>query len=178
MVLLDVFLPDSSGLDLLSEARADGWGGDVIMLTAARDAASVQMALQHGVTDLLIKPFTRERLYQALDTLEQCYAAMQGGEREFTQQALDKLLAAHSAAPSAPKRSDSGTLERVLEALQETAAPLSAEEVGARLGMNRATAWRYLEQLVDRQQTEVVLEYGGVGRPTELYQVAALADQP
>lgn len=173
VLLLDVFLPDGSGLDLLAEARAEGWGGDVVMLTAARDAASVQTALQHGVTDFLIKPFTRERLYQALDTLEERQTAMQGGEREFTQQALDKLLSTHHpAAQAAPKRTDSGTLERVLRALQAATEPLSAEQVGSELGMNRATAWRYLEQLVGSGQAEVVVEYGGVGRPTKRYQSA------
>lgn len=123
LLLLDVFLPDGSGLDLLSEARAEGWVQDVIMLTAARDAASVQTALQHGAS-VLIKPFTRERLYAALDALEQRHQAMQSGEREFTQQALDRLLGHTQGGAALPKRVDANTLERVLGSLRVAQSPL------------------------------------------------------
>lgn len=167
LVLLDVFLPDGSGLDLLAEARAQGWADEVLILTAARDAASVQQALQGGAADFLIKPFTRERLYAALDTIEKRRAAMQGGEREFTQSALDKLF--HREGATRPEAAGTGTAGRVLDVLRESGTPLSAEEVGARLGINRATAWRYLEQLAAQEQAEVVLEYGSVGRPTKGY---------
>lgn len=159
----------AAGLDLLTEARAEGLVQDVIMLTAARDAASVQTALQHGASDFLVKPFTRERLYAALDALEQRHQAMQSGEREFTQQALDRLLGYQGAA-APPKWVDAHTLERVLSSLREAGAPLSAEEVGAAVGIHRATAWPYLEQLTESEQAEVV-EYGSVGRPTKRYQL-------
>lgn len=165
LLLLDVYLPDGSGLDLLAEARAQGWADEVLMLTAARDAASVQQALQGGAADFLIKPFTRERLYAALDAIEARRAAMQGGEREFTQSALDKLF--HREGAKRPETG--GTVARVLEVLRASETPLSAEEVGAQLGINRATAWRYLEQLAAQEQAEVVLEYGNVGRPTKGY---------
>ncbi|MFC3860892.1 HTH domain-containing protein, partial [Deinococcus antarcticus] len=48
---------------------------------------------------------------------------------------------------------------------------LSAEEVGRDLGINRATAWRYLEQLTELGQAELDMEYGGVGRPTKRYRL-------
>ncbi|GHG02785.1 transcriptional regulatory protein [Deinococcus piscis] len=168
LLLLDVYLPDGSGLDLLAEARAEGWIQDVILLTAARDAASVQAALSGGAADFLIKPFTRSRLYAALDTIQQRHEAMRGGEREFTQGALDRLLG-HAKPQHLPKRVEAHTLEKVGEVLRASSAPMSAEEVGRELGINRATAWRYLEQLTGLGQAELDMEYGGLGRPTKRY---------
>lgn len=172
LLLLDVYLPDGSGLDLLAEARAEGWVSEVILLTAARDAASVQQALSGGAADFLIKPFTQARLFAALEHLAERRAAMRGGEREFTQGALDRLLGHAHSAPL-PKRVDAHTLERVLEVLRQAGTPQSAEEVGAALNINRATAWRYLEQLVEQGQARLEVAYGGVGRPTKRYRLTA-----
>lgn len=171
LLLLDVYLPDGSGLDLLTEARAAGWVQDVILLTAARDAASVQAALSGGAADFLIKPFTRERLSAALDTVQARRDAMRGGEREFTQGALDRLLG-HARTQHLPKRVEAHTLEKVAEVLRASPEPLSAEDVGRRLGINRATAWRYLEQLTELGQAELDLSYGSVGRPTKRYRLS------
>ena len=172
LLLLDVYLPDGSGLDLLTEARAEGWIQDVILLTAARDAASVQTALNGGAADFLIKPFTRERLYAALNTAQQRREAMRGGEREFTQGALDRLMG-YAKPQHLPKRVEAHTLEKVAEVLRASPAPMSAEEVGRELGINRATAWRYLEQLIEVAQAELDMEYGGVGRPTKRYRLSS-----
>lgn len=170
LLLLDVYLPDGNGLEMLAEARLEGWVQDVILLTAARDAQSVQAALSGGAADFLIKPFTKERLFAALDHLQERHEAMRGGERQFTQKALDRLLG-HTQGQPLPKRVDAHTLSRVQEVLETQGEALTAEDVGQQLGINRATAWRYLEQLVSQQQAELVMEYGAVGRPTKRYQI-------
>ena len=168
LCLTDMRLPDGNGLEMLPQARLEGWVSDVIVLTAARDAGSVRSALSGGATDFLIKPFTRERLFAALDTVAERREAMRGGERQFTQGALDRLLG-NARSQNLPKRVEAHTLEKVLDVLRASPHPLSAEEVGRELGINRATAWRYLEQLVEQRQAQLDLEYGGVGRPTKRY---------
>src|SRR5689334_8892144 len=57
LVLLDTYLPDESGLDLLRDITAD-----TIMLTAAGDAATVRRAYARGALNFLVKPFTAEQL--------------------------------------------------------------------------------------------------------------------
>ncbi|WP_141235433.1 response regulator, partial [Acinetobacter baumannii] len=64
----DVYMHQESGLDLLPALRAEGRNIDVIMMTSAADALTVQTALRYGVVDYLIKPFQFPRFEEALRT--------------------------------------------------------------------------------------------------------------
>ncbi|MCG0040860.1 response regulator, partial [Escherichia coli] len=61
LVLLDVFMPGQNGLKVLQEIRTKQEEIDVIFITAASDAQTIQQALRYGAIDYLIKPFTFER---------------------------------------------------------------------------------------------------------------------
>ena len=58
ILLLDIMMPEVSGLDILRDLRADERTFDlpVIILTATTDQATKQEALQLGATDFLLKP--------------------------------------------------------------------------------------------------------------------------
>ena len=66
LVLLDVYMQQENGLDLLPALRADARNIDVIMITSAADRCTVQTALHYGVVDYLIKPFQFPRFEEAL----------------------------------------------------------------------------------------------------------------
>ncbi len=168
LLLVDVYLPDGSGLELIHTLRIERQAFEAIMITAASDLDSIQHALRDGVLDYLIKPFEQSRLQQALGRYRQRQAIREG--RNFTQARLDRLLG-QSSASHLPKGVDASTLEQVREALIGTDEPLSAEEVGARVGLNRVTAWRYLEHLVRVGFVGLEVAHGGVGRPTKRYRV-------
>jgi DNA-binding response OmpR family regulator len=68
-VLLDVGLPDRSGLDVLTDLRAVDPKVRVAMLTAERDKGTVLRALELGARDYLTKPFAIERLSEAMKRL-------------------------------------------------------------------------------------------------------------
>ena len=57
LVLLDVHLPDMSGLDVLASLRAGGSEAGVVMVTAERGADAVRTALHGGAMQYLVKPF-------------------------------------------------------------------------------------------------------------------------
>lgn len=70
MVLLDIVLPDGSGLDLLSTIRGRGQSVPVMMLTA-RDGVSDRVAgLDGGADDYLAKPFAMEELLSRIRVLQ------------------------------------------------------------------------------------------------------------
>lgn len=65
-VVLDLFLPDGDGRELLAELRRLAPEAAVIVCTAAGDRASVAAALRLGARDYLVKPVDEERLRAAL----------------------------------------------------------------------------------------------------------------
>src|SRR5690349_3391073 len=67
LVLLDVYLPDMTGLEVLQQLRSDGNLVGVIMITAARELDTVAGALDGGAADYLIKPFEFPQLKAKLE---------------------------------------------------------------------------------------------------------------
>ena len=67
LIILDVYMPQMSGTELLLQLRAEGVDADVIMVTSANDAKTVNDAVRLGAVDYLVKPFAYERFRQALD---------------------------------------------------------------------------------------------------------------
>ena len=169
LVLLDVWLPDGEGFSLLRELRQSGAHLDVILLTAAREAAALQEAMRLGVVDFILKPVVFERLRDTLGNYAESRAAL-AALADIDQQAVDALFGTplqQVAAGGLPKGIDALTLQRVLAALNQQGA--SAEEIGNRVGVSRTTARRYLEFLVGQQLASPELEYGTVGRPERHY---------
>ncbi|MFC4454993.1 response regulator [Deinococcus sonorensis] len=174
LLLLDVYLPDGSGLSLLQAVRASGQALEVILLTAADDVVTVQQALALGASDYVIKPFERERLYAALQRVQLRRRPLPA---HLTQRHLDRFLGLDTV-QNLPKGIDAETLQRVQGLLAAQGRSLSAEEVGAQVGISRVTAWRYLEYLVQAGQAVLDFTYGQPGRPTKLYRSARQADGP
>lgn len=73
VVLLDIMLPRTSGLDVLAAIRCIPHRKEtpVIMLTAKGQAADRVAAARLGATDFLTKPFSPKRLLARLDELFQ-----------------------------------------------------------------------------------------------------------
>lgn len=64
IVLSDWNMPVMSGLDLLKAMRADAklWSLPFIMITAEAEGSQVRQAISSGVTNLMLKPYTPNRL--------------------------------------------------------------------------------------------------------------------
>ena len=95
LIILDVYMPRMTGLELLRTLRMEGIGIDVIMVTAANDSKTVDALLKLGVTDYLVKPFAASRFQQALDTFCQHREAV--SHDNVSQQELDTLGKEYSA---------------------------------------------------------------------------------
>ena len=170
LVLLDVYLPDVSGLDLLPGLREAAPEVDVLVISAAREADTVRRALRGGIVHYLMKPFSYDDLRARLEHYQQAYAAIAG---EHADQAdVDRLfnLTPTATRQSLPKGFSAETLKLVEDTLRgRDGRDLSAAEAAHLLGISRVSARRYLEHLSDRGRVEVSLRYGEVGRPERRY---------
>jgi response regulator of citrate/malate metabolism len=167
LTLLDQYLPDGSGTDL-----APHLGCDVIMLSAASEAAVVRAALGHGVVNYLVKPFTEADLADRLRAYAR-FRGQLGSRRPLTQADVDRALRTLHEGDriegAVPKGRSAHTTHLVVDALRSAAHPLSASDVAGRLGLSRATAQRYLSDLAAAGRVTVELRYGTTGRPEHLY---------
>ncbi|KAF2418300.1 response regulator [Microbacterium sp. B35-30] len=170
LVLLDVTMPDGSGLDVLRHLRARASDVDVIAVTGVRDADVVRQMVSLGVFQYLVKPFPfsvfRERLEQYRGYRER--AAEAAGTP--TQSEIDALLGAFrpSVPVALPKGLSPETLAKVTTDVRAHG-PVSAVECAARLGMSRVAARRYLEHLVEAGRLSRSPRYGAPGRPESEY---------
>lgn len=173
LVLLDLNLPDRNGLDLCRALRASGSGIDVLVVSSARDLASVRAAVSLGVTHYLLKPFTFATFREKLMGYARYRSRMLATGEVGAQHEIDRALAVLRGAPqdSLPKGLDATTLDLVLGALRSAPAGTgrSANEVAAHIGTSRVTARRYLEHLADTGQVFRSPRYGSPGRPEVEY---------
>ncbi|MFD7879015.1 response regulator [Streptomyces sp. NPDC059766] len=176
LVLLDHYLPDRTGLQLVHRMREQGHGTDVIMITAAGDVATVQAAMRLGALHYLVKPFTFAALRTRLDS----YAALRrtvdrvGGRGIAGQEQVDRIFGAlrtapGPTAPGLPSGHSEPTTDLICTVLHRAEHPLSAHEVAAETGLSRSTAQRYLRHLEQAGRLRLSLRYGDTGRPEHRY---------
>jgi response regulator of citrate/malate metabolism len=170
LILLDVYLPDMTGLEVLQRLRSGGDGVGVIMITAARELDTVSGALDGGAADYLIKPFEFDQLKAKLEAFASRADALEsaGG---VDQSMIDSLFGGAGAASQVlPKGLGAETGRLVLDAVNE-AGEVSAAECATRVGISRVSARRYLEHYLSTGTLEIRLQYG-VGRPERRYRAA------
>ncbi|MGW0044980.1 response regulator [Rhodococcus sp. NPDC003348] len=175
LVLLDIGLPDTSGLDVAAALGTLRPSPDIIAVTSARELEVVRTAVARGVVLYLLKPFTFAGLRDKLDRYIAYRAAIADERGPLTaagQHDIDRAMAAlRGAAPASasPKGIAPRTLDAVARCLREGDGPMTAAEVGSAIGVSRVTAWRYLERLADDGVLERQTEYGRAGRPQVRY---------
>ncbi|MFI1166415.1 response regulator [Streptomyces sp. NPDC020801] len=176
LVLMDHYLPDETGLAVVQEMRRRGHRTDVIMVTAARDVATVQAAMRHGALQYLVKPFSFAGLRTKLEAYARLRRTLDGGG-EAGQAEVDRIFGALSAPsePELPKGHSPATAELVRQCLMKAEGPLSAQEIADRTGVSRQTAQRYLKLLERTGRARLTLKYGDAGRPEHRYVWAARA---
>jgi len=67
LVLTDWNMPGKTGLEVTQEIRAKDPNVPIIMITTEAEKSRVVQAIQAGVTDYLVKPFTPDTLREKLD---------------------------------------------------------------------------------------------------------------
>ncbi|PRS44492.1 response regulator [Bacillus sp. RJGP41] len=178
LILLDIFLPDMNGIDLLREIRREYRGIDVILITAANDTETVSEAIRGGAFGYLIKPIIIDKLLATLNQYDMTRRQLHNSNL-VNQDKVDTLFRTISNSNTAndvqmnslPKGIDKHTLKMVRSKIQNVNGSLNADELGQLVGISYSTMRRYLEYLVSCSEMEVEVLYGSVGRPERKYKI-------
>lgn len=172
LVLLDLGLPDASGISLASALSGLRPAPDIIAITSERDLEMVRAAVAHGALAYLLKPFTFAAFRDRLERYQRYRTALPAGVDAASQAEVDRALAelrTGADKSAAPKGAAVLTNDDIARAVRDSPDGLTADEAKA-VGVARVTAWRYLERLAEDGTVTRRSEYGGTGRPKTRYQ--------
>ncbi|AXH62018.1 two-component response regulator DpiA [Providencia huaxiensis] len=171
LILLDNYLPDGKGIDLVHELIQERNNADIVFTTAASDMDTVSEAIRLGVFDYLVKPIAYERLGQTLDRYIQRKSVLQDSSKT-NQSKIDDMFNTYARGESKeelPTGIDIITLEKILALFTEPDVQFTAESIAETIKLSRTTARRYLEYCLAKDKIEAEIEYGKVGRPQRIY---------
>lgn len=131
VLLLDISMPDESGLDVLKRVRAQWPELRVLMLSMHSDTVHVKTALENGANGFLVKDSAPTELYVALN-------ATMRGQKYISPSVSEGLLDAWLR-PEPNKRSDPRLSPRQQEILDLIGEGFSTKEIAARLNLSTKT---------------------------------------
>ncbi|MBR9873206.1 MAG: response regulator [Vibrionaceae bacterium] len=173
LVIVDNYLPDGLGVDLVYQWLNSEHKPECILLTAANDADTVQKAHRFGAFDYLVKPMDYSRLTESLQRFSKVknHTSSQG---TFRQSQLDDLF--HSGKSNKVELSqielaglDPFMYRQVIDLFTNGHVEHTAASVPELLPISKSTSRRYLDKAVEQGDLVAFLEHGKVGRPARVY---------
>lgn len=171
LLLLDIYMPDELGTELLPEIRENHPLVDIIMVTAATERTMLEKAVKYGVFNYLLKPVTMKKFVETIEDYKRKKKLLSAAE-DVDQTMIDRYFGSinQSAAiqKDLPTGVDRHTLDKVKDVVEKLKG-VSIDEMSEELGVSRTTARRYLEYLVLIDVCVAKHDYGIVGRPQRKY---------
>lgn len=169
IILLDVYLGDEHGPDLLIWLRNKKYHCETILITADNSTETITEALMQGAIDYLIKPFNYKRFEEAFQKAMNRITHLKE-KSVFDQDAIDDLIQSGATKTiKTEKGINQMTYQTVKLVLNEMETPKTAQEIADKTELARVTVRRYLEYMVEMGEVEEMLNYGKVGRPQKYY---------
>jgi DNA-binding NarL/FixJ family response regulator len=142
VVLLDIHLPDRSGLEALRDMRAGYPDVPVVILTMSDDPEYVEEAVRAGAVGYLVKNAPQDEIVRALRAAAAGEAYLQA---EVTRPVLVRFALEVRAPGTAVALSP-----RELEVVSLLAEGLANKQIAARIGIAEATVKGYLRQVFEK----------------------------
>jgi len=134
VTLLDLRLPDMSGIDVLIAIRSEFPAARIVMLTTFEGDVEVQRALQAGARGYLLKNMPPVEL---LDVIRQVHDGKKRIPPEIASQLLEHM-------------SDEGLTEREVEVLREVADGNRNREIAERLFISEETVKVHIKHIMEK----------------------------
>lgn len=196
LLLLDIYLPGKSGIELLKEIRASQKNIDIIIISASKDPLHISEAMKWGVVDYLIKPFDFNRLKQSLKDYKKLKNRLEG-HADLGQKDIDSLMGKNKKVNKniilqsnkkknetrvelnkndkpirdLPKGLNQMTLAKIKDFMKNKDDLLTTKKISREVKLSRVTVQRYLKYMLDQKIVKVSKKYGSVGRPKHYYKL-------
>jgi DNA-binding NarL/FixJ family response regulator len=146
VVLMDVRLPDGSGIDACRTIRADHHETRVLFLTSFADDDAVLATILAGADGFLLKEVSSEELVEAVKTVASGRSIL---DSAVTQRVLAKVRAMSTPAAHDKRDPLSPQEERVLALVAEGK---TNKEIAVSLNLSDKTVGHYLENIFQKLQ--------------------------
>ncbi len=175
LILLDVYLPKTSGTELLEQFIQHNLHPNVIMLSAAKDSTNINMALKYGVLDYLLKPFSFKRFKEAIEHFLKYNKVLQKNNT-VSQGELDHIFITQDMnnlndETGLPKGLSDFSLTKIETAISQLAGEFSNQDVARQSKLSRITTKKYLDYLEKTGKLSTKVHYLKVGRPIKIYKL-------
>lgn len=170
LILLDNYMPDGLGIDLIDSIHDINPQIDIILVSAENERRYFEKALRKGVKGIIIKPATLENFVATIENYLEKEKLLENRD-VVDQEVIDKFFGTTMAPATTEfiKGIDPLTLEKVETILRSEKDGITIEAMGNKMKASRTTARRYLEYLVSIDKCYAELAYGIVGRPERHY---------
>lgn len=171
LILMDVFLPEKSGIDILKSLREKNIFIDAIMITAANSTDEIKKAFAYGVVDYLVKPFEFERFKEAINKYKARKKVLLN-EEVVSQSDIDSLIMNNSSENEVklPKGLNARTLDRIIDFLNEKSNEVwTLREIAYEIKISNVTIKKYMDYLESIGKVDLEMNFGNVGRPEYKY---------
>lgn len=186
LIILDVYMPIMDGVETLKQLRQRKCSSEVIMVTAANDAATLEDTMHLGVLDYLIKPFAYERFQVALEKFQAKRTALSsasvldqssvdsimaraGGQGQASQHGGGSGRSGTESGKDYPKGIQEKTLMHILEYLEAQKGWLNGDVIAENVGLSAVTVRHYMNYIVNTGKASESINYETGGRPCVLY---------
>ncbi len=170
LILLDNYLPDGNGINILKEIINKEKIPDVIFITAARDMIVAREVIRCGVFDYLVKPISYQRLDKSLNRFLNLKGTILSTD-QVNQRYIDQIYNINmrkSHTDRHPKGISSDTLEKIMNAFKDNEI-YTSDSLSDIVGVSKTTARRYLEYCASMNYLDAETVHGRVGRPERIY---------
>lgn len=145
VVLMDLHLPDRSGIDATRQLAASHPEVAVLVLTMSEDADAILSAVRAGARGYLVKGAEVERIQSAIRTVA-------AGEVVFGEGIADRTLALLTGGARRSNRPFPALTDREVEILSLVAAGLSNTDIARRLVVSEKTVRNHVSNIFTKIQ--------------------------
>lgn len=151
VAVLDVQMPALTGLELLREARAEGWRTKIVLLTAGLESKPLMEAMKLKVDGLVLKDAGGELLVR-------CIEAVLAGEQWIDKEAMKQVM---STLVQPPTLTLADLTPRESDVVRQVAQGQRNKEIARSLGITEGTVKMHLHNLYEKlgvaSRTELAL---------------------